>query len=138
MEVKVKYIDGLQFVGDAESGHAVLMDGEPVYGGKDTAVRPTELLLVGLGGCSGMDVVSVLKKKKQDVRGLEINIKGTRAEEHPKKFTDIDIEFVVTGHEISEEAVRRAVNLSMEKYCSVKATLEGCAKITFSHRIVEG
>jgi putative redox protein len=138
MEVKVKYIDGLQFVGDAESGHAVLMDGEPVYGGKDTAVRPTELLLVGLGGCSGMDVVSVLKKKKQDVRGLEINIKGTRAEEHPKKFTDIDIEFVVTGHEISEEAVRRAVNLSMEKYCSVKATLEGCAKITFSYRIVEG
>jgi putative redox protein len=138
MEVKVKYTDGLQFVGETESGHAVLMDGEPEYGGKDTAARPTELLLVGLGGCSGMDVVSVLKKKRQDVRGLEINIKGKRAEEHPKKFTDITIEFVVTGHGISEEAVKRAVDLSMGKYCSVKATIEGCASITFSHRIVEG
>ncbi|HUO77790.1 MAG TPA: OsmC family protein [Thermodesulfovibrionales bacterium] len=138
MEVKVKYIDGLQFVGEAESGHAVVMDGEQEYGGKNTAVRPTELLLVGLGGCSGMDVVSVLKKKKQDIRGLEIHIKGKRAEEHPKKFTAIDIEFVVTGHSISEEAVKRAVNLSMEKYCSVKATIEGCATITFSYRIVEG
>jgi len=138
MEVKVKYIDGLQFVGEAESGHAVVMDGEQEYGGKNTAVRPTELLLVGLGGCSGMDVVSVLKKKKQDIRGLEIHIKGKRAEEHPKKFTAIDIEFVVTGRSISEEAVKRAVNLSMEKYCSVKATIEGCATITFSYRIVEG
>ena len=138
MKVKVKYIDGLQFVGETESGHAVVMDGEPEYGGNNTAVRPTELLLVGLGGCSGMDVASVLKKKKQDVRGLEINIKGKRAEEHPKKFTDIDIEFVVTGRSISEEAVKRAVNLSMEKYCSVKATIEGCAAITFSYRIVEG
>ena len=138
MKVKVKYIDGLQFVGETESGHAVVMDGEPEYGGNNTAVRPTELLLVGLGGCSGMDVASVLKKKKQDIRGLEINIKGKRAEEHPKKFTDIDIEFVVTGRSISEEAVKRAVNLSMEKYCSVKATIEGCAAITFSYRIVEG
>jgi len=138
MEVKVKYVDGLQFVGEAESGHALVMDGDPVYGGNNTAVRPTELLLVGLGGCSGIDVVSVLKKKKQDIRGLEINIKGKRAEEHPKKFTDIDIEFVVTGRSISEEAVKRAVNLSMEKYCSVKATVEGCATITFSYRIVEG
>jgi len=138
MEVKVKYIDGLQFVGETESGHAVVMDGEQEYGGNNTAVRPTELLLVGLGGCSGMDVVSVLKKKKQDIRGLEIHIKGKRAEEHPKKFTAIDIEFVVTGRSISEEAVKRAVNLSMEKYCSVKATIEGCATITFSYRIVEG
>lgn len=138
MEVKVKYVDGLQFVGEADSGHAILMDGEPVYGGNNTAIRPTELLLVGLGGCSGMDVVSVLKKKKQDVRGLEIHIKGTRAEEHPKKFTAIDVEFVVTGRSISEEAVKRAVTLSMEKYCSVKATLEGCASITFTYRIIEG
>ncbi len=137
MEAKVKYVDGLQFVGEASSGHAVVMDGDQVYGGKNTALRPTELLLIGLGGCSGMDVVSVLKKKKQDMRGLEININGKRAEEHPKKFTEIDIEFVVTGHNLSEDAVRRSIDLSMEKYCSVKATIEGCAKITFSYRIVE-
>lgn len=137
MEAKVKYVDGLQFVGEASSGHAVLMDGDQAFGGKNTAVRPTELLLIGLGGCSGMDVVSVLKKKKQNLKGLEININGKRAQEHPRKFTEIDIEFVVTGHDLSEDAVRRAIDLSMEKYCSVKATLEGCAGISFSYRIVE-
>ncbi len=138
MEAKVKYVDGLQFVGEASSGHAIVMDGDTKFGGKNTAVRPTELLLIGLGGCSGMDVVSILKKKQQDIRGLEINIKGEKAESYPQKFTDIAIEFVVTGHDISEEAVKRAVDLSMEKYCSVKATIEGCARIIFSYRIVEG
>lgn len=137
MEAKVTYVDGLQFVGEASSGHALVMDGDQVYGGRDTALRPTELLLIGLGGCSGMDVVSILKKKRQDLRGLEMNISGKRAEEHPKKFTDINIEFVVTGRNLSEDAVKRAIDLSMDKYCSVKATLESCAKVTFSYRIVE-
>ena len=138
MEARVKYVDGMQFVGEASSGHALVMDGDTKFGGSNTALRPTELLLIGLGGCSGMDVISILKKKKQDVRGLEINVKGQKAETYPQKFTDITIEFVVTGHAVSEEAVKRAVDLSMEKYCSVKATLEGSAKITFSYRIIEG
>ncbi len=138
MEAKVKYIDGLQFVGEASSGHAIVMDGDKKFGGANTAVRPTELLLIGLGGCSGMDVISILKKKQQDVRGLEINIKGHKAETYPQKFTDIAIEFVVKGRHVSEEAVKRAVDLSMEKYCSVKATLEGCAAITFRYKIIEG
>lgn len=138
LEAKVKYVDGLQFVGEATSGHAIVMDGDQNFGGRNTGIRPTELLLVGLGGCSGMDVVSILKKKKQNVKGLEINVKGKKAENYPQKFTDITIEFVITGHNISEEAVKRAVDLSMEKYCSVKATLEGCSKITFSYRIIEG
>ncbi len=138
MEAKVKYIDGLQFVGEASSGHAIVMDGDKKFGGADTGLRPTELLLIGLGGCSGMDVISILKKKKQDVRGLEINIKGEKAETYPQKFTDIAIEYVVKGHHVSEEAVKRAIDLSMEKYCSVKATLEGSAAITFHYRIVEG
>ena len=138
MEARVKYVDGMQFVGEASSGHALVMDGDAKFGGSNTALRPTELLLIGLGGCSGMDVISILKKKKQDVRGLEINVKGQKAETYPQKFTDITIEFVVTGHAVSEEAVKRAVDLSMEKYCSVKATLEGSAKITFSYRIIEG
>lgn len=137
MEAKVTYVDGLQFVGEASSGHAVVMDGDTSVGGSNTAVRPTELLLIGLGGCSGMDVVSILKKKKQDVRGLEIAIRGEKAENYPQRFTDIVIEFVVKGHNVSDEAVKRAVDLSMEKYCSVKATLEGSAKITFSYRIIE-
>lgn len=137
VEARVKYVDGLQFVGEASSGHAIIMDGDIEVGGKDTGLRPMELLLIGIGGCSGMDIVSILKKKKEDVTGLEINIKGEKAENYPKKFTDIAIEFVVKGRNISEEAVKRAVNLSMERYCSVKATLEGSAKISFSYRIVE-
>jgi putative redox protein len=138
MEAKVKFVDGMQFVGEASSGHAIVMDGDAKFGGANTGVRPTELLLIGLGGCSGMDVISILKKKQQDVSGLEINIKGQKAETYPQKFTDITLEFVVRGRNVSEEAVKRAVDLSMEKYCSVKATIEGSARITFSYRIVEG
>ncbi len=135
-EAKVTYVDGLQFVAAATSGHAVVMDGDVEVGGRDTGPRPMEMLLMGIGGCSGMDVISILKKKKQDVKGLEINVKGDKAENYPKKFTDINLEFVVKGKNISEDAVKRAVELSMEKYCSVKATLEGSAKITYNYRIV--
>jgi len=135
-EAKVTYVDGLQFVAAATSGHAVVMDGDVEVGGRDTGPRPMEMLLMGIGGCSGMDVISILKKKKQDVRGLEINVKGDKAEDYPKKFTDINLEFVVRGKNISEDAVKRAVELSMEKYCSVKATLEVSAKITYNYRIV--
>ncbi|KAF0144274.1 MAG: putative redox protein [Nitrospirae bacterium] len=134
-EAKVTYVDGLQFVAAATSGHAVVMDGDVEVGGRDTGPRPMEMLLMGIGGCSGMDVISILKKKKQDVKGLEINVKGDKAENYPKKFTDINLEFVVRGKNISEDAVKRAVELSMEKYCSVKATLEGSAKITYNYRI---
>jgi len=137
-QAKVKYVDGLQFVGEASSGHAIVMDGDPESGGNNTGLRPMELLLIGLGGCSGMDVASILKKKRQDIRGLEINIRGEKAENYPKRFTSIDIEFVVTGRDLSDEAVKRAIDLSMEKYCSVKATLEGSARINFSYRIVQG
>ncbi|MCG2813718.1 MAG: OsmC family protein, partial [Thermodesulfovibrionales bacterium] len=98
---------------------------------------PMELLLIGLGGCSGMDIVSILKKKKQEINGVEIKVKGEKAGNYPKKFTDIDIEFIVRGRNVSDDAVKRAVELSMEKYCSVKATLEGSAKITWSYKIIE-
>lgn len=138
LEAKVTYVDGLQFVGEATSGHAIVMDADTSVGGRNIGVRPTELLLIGLGGCSGMDIVSILKKKREDVRNVDIIVKGEKAENYPKKFTGISIEFVVTGKSLSEEAVKRAVELSMEKYCSVKATLEGSARITFSYRIVEG
>lgn len=136
-EAKVTYAGGLQFVGVATSGHAIVMDGDIEAGGKNTGSRPMELLLMGIGGCSGMDIISILKKKKQEVKGLEINVKGQKAETYPKKFTDINIEFVVRGRNIAEDAVKRAVELSMGKYCSVKATLEGSANITYNYRIVE-
>lgn len=136
LNAKVKWVDGLQFVGESGTGHAIIMDGDMEVGGKDTGMRPMELLLIGLGGCSGMDMASILQKKKQQVTVIDINVKGEKADTYPKKFTSIDIEFVVSGKDLSEEAVKRAVDLSMEKYCSVKATLEGTAKINFSYKIV--
>jgi putative redox protein len=136
LTAKVKWVDGLQFVGESGTGHAIVMDGDKEVGGNNTGIRPMELLLIGLGGCSGMDVASILQKKKQQVADIEINIKGQKADTYPKKFTDIEIEFIVSGKDITEDAVKRAVDLSMEKYCSVKATLEGVAKINFSYKIV--
>ncbi len=133
----VKYTDGMQFVGETGSGHAIVMDADAEFGGANTGMRPMELLLIGVGGCSGMDIVSVLKKKKQKLTGLEVHVDGKKAEDHPQKYIDINIEYRVRGRGLSEEAVKKAVDLSMEKYCSVKATLEGSAKITFSYTIVE-
>lgn len=137
LRAKITYVDGLQFVGEGQSGHAVVMDGSPNHGGKNTGPRPTELLLLGLGGCTGMDVISILRKKKQKVTALEIHVTGTKTEEHPVRFTDMAIEFVVRGHGVEEAAVKRAIELSMDRYCSVKATLEGQAKVNFTYRIEE-
>ncbi|MEW6116171.1 MAG: OsmC family protein [Nitrospirota bacterium] len=137
VQAKVKWVDGLQFVGESQTKHAIVMDADPEVGGADTGMRPMELLLIGLGGCSGMDVASILQKKRQQIADIEINVKGNKAETYPKKYTDIEIEFIVKGKEVSEEAVKKAVEASMEKYCSVKATLEGTAKITWSYKIVQ-
>lgn len=135
-EARVIFTERLQFVGEASSGHAIVMDGDPEVGGDNTGLRPMELLLVGLGGCAGMDVVSILRKKKQALTGLEITVRGQKAERYPKKYTDIDIEFLIKGKDISEESVKKAIALSMDKYCSVKATLEGSAKIIFTYKII--
>jgi putative redox protein len=133
---KVTYVQGLQFVGEASSGHAIVMDSDPEVGGHNSGPKPMELLLIGIGGCSGMDVVSILKKKRQDITGIEVNVRGEEAEDYPKKYTAVTIEFVVRGRNISEDAVKKAIDLSMNKYCSVKATIEGSAKVNFSYRIV--
>lgn len=134
---KVTFVKGLQFVGTASSGHTTVMDGDPEVGGDNIAPRPMELLLIGIGGCSGMDIVSILRKKRQNLTGLEININGIQADNYPKKFNEIDLEFVVRGKNMSEEAVKRAIELSMNKYCSVKATLEGTAKIQCSYKLIQ-
>lgn len=136
LQAKVKWVDNLQFVGESGTGHAIVMDGDVSVGGNNTGVRPTELLLIGLGGCSGMDIVSILQKKRLQVTDMSINIKGEKADTYPKRFTDIEIEFIIRGKDLTEDAVKRAVDLSMEKYCSVKATLEGSAKISYSYKII--
>lgn len=137
LKAQITYVEDMQFIGTPSSGHAIVMDAGLSSGGHNTGAGPSELLLVGLGGCSGMDVISILKKKRQAVTGLSISVKGTSAEEYPKRFTEIEIEFSVKGRNISEVAVKKAIDLSMNKYCSVKATLEGSAKISFSYKIIQ-
>lgn len=137
VSAKVKLIDGMKFSAIADSGHEILMDGPSEHGGSDSAPRPMELLLMGLGGCTAMDAISILRKKKQDVTGLEINLTGTRAEEHPKRFEVVELEFVVKGKGVDDKAAARAIELSMKKYCSVKFTIEQETKVTYTHRVEE-
>jgi putative redox protein len=136
VEAKVMLAGGMQFEGVSSSGHRLIMDAEDESGGQNKGFRPMELLLVGFGGCSGMDVISILRKKRQNVTGLEINVKGERADSHPHIYKDVHIEYVVRGKEIQKEAVERAITLSVDKYCSVGATLAKAGTITHSYRIV--
>jgi len=137
VEAKVKLVGGMQLEGLSSSGHRLIMDADDELGGQNKGFRPMELLLVGFGGCSGMDVISILRKKRQNVTGLEINVKGERADSHPHVYKDVHIEYVVRGKEIQKEAVERAIALSLDKYCSVGATLGMTATIIHSYRIVE-
>jgi putative redox protein len=132
----VVLVNGMQFVCTADSGHAVVMDAPQSVGGNDSGPTPMEFLLTAFGSCSGMDVISILRKKKQNVKGLAIEVKGEKAETHPKIYTAIHIDYTVSGEDISEEAVKKAVDLSLERYCSVGAMLGKAAKITHSYKIV--
>ncbi|HEY8531145.1 MAG TPA: OsmC family protein [Limnochorda sp.] len=131
MEVHVKHAGGMSFLAKGGSNHWVVMDADPAVGGDDAASRPMELLLMGLAGCTGMDVVSILRKKRVHVDGFEIRVHGERAEEHPKAFTHIEIEYVFYGRDLPRHDLERAVELSQEKYCGAAATLRGTASITY-------
>ncbi len=136
VNAQLTWIEGLQFVGrGGASGVAVVLDGAPEHGGLGSGVRPMEALLLSVAGCTGMDVISILLKKRQRVTGLRLNLQGIRAEEHPKRYTRIEIEYVVRGWHVSPEAVERAIELSRTKYCSVIATLN-CDLVT-TYRIEE-
>ncbi len=137
VEAKVTLLKDMQFAGRATSGHTLVMDADDTSGGQNAGFRPMELLLVGFGGCSGMDVISILRKKRQDVTGLEINVRGEKSDDHPKIYKEVHIEYVVKGKGVQKEAVDRAIALSLDKYCSVGATLAKAGKITHSFRIVE-
>jgi putative redox protein len=137
VEARVHLINGMQFEGTASSGHTLTMDADDASGGQNKGFRPMELLLVGFGGCTGMDVISILRKKRQNIAGLEMNVKGERAETHPHVYTDVHIEYVVKGKGVESQAVERAISLTLEKYCSVGATLAKTGRITSSYRIVE-
>jgi putative redox protein len=137
MKSTITFVDNMQFIGTADSGHAVVMDAPPSVGGNNTGTKPSELLLMGFGGCTGMDVISILKKKRQDVTGLQMHVNGEMSESHPKMFTGIHIEYVIRGKNISDDAVQRAIELSLDRYCTVGATIGKAAKITHSYKIVQ-
>lgn len=131
----VKMVEGLQLIGYASSGHGIILDTSPEIGGQDKGPRPMELVLIALGGCTAMDVISIMQKKRQDLRGLEIKINGLRSEEHPRVYTEINIHYIFKGKNLSEDACKRSIELSQEKYCSVSAMLSKSASIKYSWEI---
>jgi putative redox protein len=137
MKCRVKWLDHMTFVGESGSGHAVVMDGAPEHGGRDMGVRPMEMLLLGLGGCTAFDVLSILKKSRQDVIDCEVRIDSDRAEEVPKVFTRIHVHFVVSGKNLDPAKVEKAVKLSADKYCSASLMLSKTAKISHDFEVVE-
>ena len=129
IQAQLTWTDGLQFVGRTDGGPAVVMD-NPEGG---SGASPMELLLMGTAGCTAMDVISILKKKRMPVTGFRVNISGKRADDHPRRYTEVGIEYVVYGADIKPEAVQRAIDLSENKYCGAMASLN--ARITHSYRI---
>ncbi len=133
MQVQVKWLEQRTFEAQTGSGHSVTMDGPPEHGGRNLAGRPMEMILVGLGGCSAYDVVEILEKSRQSINRCEVSIQAKRADAIPAVFTDIHLHFIVSGSDLKEKLVKRAVELSMEKYCSVTMMLKDSVNITFDY-----
>ncbi len=136
MKCRIKWLDHMSFVGESDSGHSVVMDGAPEAGGRNLGIRPMEMLLLGLGGCTAFDVVSILHKSRQKMVDCEVEIEAERAEEIPKIFTRIHIHFIVSGKGLDENKVAKAVELSADKYCSASRMLEKVAEITHDFEVV--
>ena len=132
MQATVKWMDGAMFVGEAGSGHTVVMDGPEDLGGRNLGPRPMEMFLLGTGGCAIYDVLSMLRKARQDVKDCRVEIHGERADAVPAVFTKVTLHFVITGADLKENHVRRAVELSAEKYCSASIML-AAAGVELSH-----
>jgi putative redox protein len=135
MKARVKWVEGMAFMGESESGHAVVMDGAPDIGGRNLGARPTEMVLLGLGGCTAIDVVFILKKARQPVEDCSIEIEAERSDAVPKVFTKIHLHYVVKGAGLDPKQVERAVRLSAEKYCSVSHMLNKAVEITHDHEV---
>lgn len=134
---KISWVDGALFVAEAGSGHTITMDGSPDVGGRNLAARPMEIVLIGMGGCTAIDVVSMLKKQRQDIEGIEVSLVAERADDHPKVFTKVKLVYTVRGRNLNKALVERAVALSDEKYCSATAMVRKSAEITHEIVLVE-
>ena len=134
-EVGVTWVDGQQFVATGTGGHSIVLDAP---GGRESwqGFKPSELLLAAVAGCTGVDVIDILRKKRLQVSGLRVSAHGEQREEYPRAFERIHVHYEVRGHNVPEEAVERAISLSQEKYCSVAATVRGVATITTSHTVI--
>jgi putative redox protein len=136
MKCRIKWLDHMSFVGESGSGHSVVMDAAPEAGGRDLGVRPMEMILLGLGGCTAFDVVSILHKSRQQLVDCEVEIEAERAAEIPKVFTKIHLHFIVSGKDLDQNKVAKAVALSADKYCSASRMLEQTAAITHDFEVV--
>lgn len=138
MQATVKWVDGAMFIGESGSGHSVVMDGPETAGGRNMGVRPMEMLLLGMGGCSTFDVMSILQKSRQQVSDCRVEIEAERADAVPAVFTKIHLNFIVSGTKLKETQVKRAVELSAEKYCSASIMMEAAGvEVTHGYQIEE-
>ena len=137
MNISVKWIDGLLMVGKSDSGHAIVMDGPPEIGGENLGIRPMEMLLLGMAGCTMIDVVSTLNKMREDIVDCQTQVSADRAEEYPKVFTNIHVHFVLRGKQLNPLKVDKAIKLSAEKYCSASIMIGKTANITHDYEIIE-
>ena len=137
MQARIKWHENAVFIAESGSGHAIVVDGPAEIGGRNLGVRPMELMLMSVGSCSAVDIVQILKKARQPVSGCEVLVAGERAETDPKVFTKIHLHFIVSGKELSENHVRRAVQLSAEKYCSASIMLQKAAEVTHDFEMRE-
>lgn len=137
MKATVKWLDHMSFVGESGSGHSVVMDGPPDDGGRDLGVRPMEMVLLGMGGCTAFDVVHILKRARQNIIGCHVEMEAERATEVPKVFTKIHAHYVIKGNGLDAKKVERAITMTAEKYCSVSIMLAKSAEITHDFEIIE-
>jgi len=137
MKARIKLVEGITFIAESGSGHAVVVDAAPDIGGKDLGPRPMELVLMGTGACSAIDVVHILRKARQPITDCVVEVEAARADKDPKVFTSIHLHYIVTGKGLAQAQVERAIKLSKEKYCSATIMLAASAAITFDYEVRE-
>jgi putative redox protein len=138
MKATVKWVDGVMFLGESGSGHSIVMDGPEDHGGRNMGIRPMEMLLVGMGGCASFDVMTMLKKSRQDVTDCRCDLDAERADAVPAVFTKIHLHFVVSGKNLKPAHVKRAVELSAEKYCSASIMMAAAGvEVSHSHEVID-
>lgn len=138
MKATVKWVDNRMFLGESGSGHSVVMDGPPDKGGRNMGVRPMEMMLMGMGGCASFDVVSMLEKSRQNVSDCRVELEAERSDEIPAVFTKINLKFIVSGRDLKENQVKRAVSLSAEKYCSASIMMTNAGvEVTHEYELIE-